>query len=148
MTVKRLIKLDDIEPDTIRIPIFINLMPEGQVTGLAADSTGVKYTGKKSVLIDDDLLKHAKAAYIEVAKESSAGDETVTVELYDNVGAAVVASHTVTGTTTRSRSADILANLSSGQEIVVRWNVTTASATAGTTFDAVSAYLIIIKGVS
>ena len=68
MTVKRLIKLDDIEPDIIRIPLFINLMPEGQVTGLAADSTGVKYTGKKSVLIDDDLLKHAKAAYIEVAK--------------------------------------------------------------------------------
>jgi len=125
-----------------------NLQPEGAQTGLAADSTGVKYTGACHLYIDPQMIRHMKAAYLEVSKASSAGDETVTVELYNVTDAAVAASLEVTGATNRARSGDVSSALTMGKEYTVRWNVTAASATTGATFDARSARLIIIKGVS
>jgi hypothetical protein len=82
-----------------------------------------------------------RSVYLEAAKASSAGDEDVTVELYD--GSAVVESLTITGASTRTRSADISGSLTAGDTVVVRWNVTTASGTGGATFDAIAARLVV-----
>lgn len=134
--------------NTIQLPIYLNLQPEGQATGLVADATGVQKEGYKHFILDLNILKHAKAAYIEVAKASSAGDEVTAIEVYDDTAAAVADSLSVTGATTHTRSVDILASLTAGNEIHVRWNVTTASATTGATFDAQAAFLVIEIGIS
>lgn len=116
------------------------LQPEGEQAGLAADATGVKYTGKVEQTIDSELLDGASTIRLEAATASSAGDETVTVEIYD--GTSVVDSLAISGG--GQASADVTASLASGSTVVVRWNVTTASATAGATFDAIAARLVVV----
>lgn len=132
-----------IQPDTALNDAERDLQPEGGQTGLAADTAGVKYEGATRQLLDPRLLEDARSVYLEAATAVSAGDVTVTVELYDDTAVAVAASHAITGGSTRSRSADINASLTPGNEVHVRYNVTTASATAGATFDALTARLII-----
>lgn len=120
-----------------------DLQPEGMQAGLAADATGVQYSGAMYQYIDGALLADGRAVYLEAATNSSAGDEAVTVEVYDPAGAAVLDSLAITGGSTRSRSGDISASLTADSEVQVRWNVTTASATAGATFDAVGARFVV-----
>lgn len=120
-----------------------NLQPEGAQAGLAADATGIKYEGDMRQRIDSTILNSARSVYIEAATNSSAGDETVSVEVYDDTALAVAASLDVVGGAARARSSDISASLVAGNEVHVRWNVTTASATAGATVDAVGARLIV-----
>lgn len=121
----------------------MNLQPEGAQTGLAADTTGVKYEGKMRQQIDSSLWIGDRSVYIEAATASSAGDETVTVEIYDDTGAVVADSMTISGGSPRARSSDISGSLTEGNEVHVRWNVSTASATSGATFDAINARLIV-----
>lgn len=121
----------------------LNLQPEGAQSGLAADTTGVKYEGEMRQLVDSSLWIGDRSVYIEAATNSSAGDETVTVEIYDDTAAVVADSMAVSGGSTRTRSTDISGNLTEGNEVHVRWNVTTASGTSGATFDAVAARLIV-----
>lgn len=120
-----------------------DLQPEGMQAGLAADATGVQYTGEMLQRVDEWLLASGRSIYVEAATNSSAGDETVAVEVYDPSAAAVVTSLSITGGSDRSRSGDVSDALPKNTEVRVRWNVTTASGTSGATFDAVGARLII-----
>lgn len=119
-----------------------DLQPEGAQSGLAADATGIAYEGTMRALIDTPLVGGTRSTYLEAATASSAGDEVVSVELYDDTAAAVVASLDITGGSPRARSADISTSLTSGNEVHVRWNVTTASATTDATFDAIGARIL------
>lgn len=118
-----------------------DLQPEGQVTGLDATTTGVKYEGLMYQSMDEALVNDRRLMYIEAAKQSSAGDEDVTVEIYD--GSTVLNSVTITGDSNRSRTSDISADVSPGDVVWVRWNVTAASGTTDATFDAVGARLVV-----
>lgn len=131
------------DTDTNTFALSRNLQPEGSQTGLAADSTGVKYEGGVRQQIDSSVLNGSSGVYIEAAKNSSAGDEVVDVEVYDDTAAAVVDSLSIAGGSPRSRSADVSGSLTSGNEVHVRYNVTTASTTGGATFDAINSRLIV-----
>lgn len=119
------------------------LQPEGAQDGLVADATGVQYEGRMRQQLDSWLLSSERSVYLEAATASSAGDETVDVEVYDDTAAAVATSLSIAGGSPRTRSADISASLTAGNEVHVRWNVTTASATGGATFDAIGARLVV-----
>jgi len=121
----------------------MDLQPEGAQTGLAADSTGIKYTSQRYRLLDAELVSGIQTAYIEASKTSSAGDETVTVELYDETVGSVVGSITITGASNYTRGPINIGTARQGNQVSVRWNVTSASATSGATFDATSASLVI-----
>ena len=120
-----------------------DLQPEGAQTGLAADATGVVYEGVTRQLLDDAIVNADRSVVLEAATTSSAGDEAVTVELYDDDAAAVVGSIELAGGSPRTRSDDFSDGLTAGTEVHVQWNVTTPSATADATFDATAARLII-----
>lgn len=120
-----------------------NLLPEGAQTGLVADATGVQYEGQMRQVVASALLDSNRSVYIEAATNSSAGDESVAVEIYDDTAAAVADSLTISGGSPRARSADISGSLTSGNEVHVRYNVTTASGTSGATFDAIGTRLIV-----
>lgn len=120
-----------------------DLLPEAGQTGQVADATGVQYTGQTNQNVDSWLLNDERTVYVEGATASSAGDEVVDVEVYDPTAAVVVGSVSITGGSKRARSTDISASLTAGNDVYVRFNVTTASATAGATFDALAARLII-----
>jgi len=134
---------DRLAANTIRleIPIPLGFIP----TGLATDSTGVKFESKQ-YLVSADVLACAKAAYFETDLQQLTGG-TVAIELYDYTAAAVRTSLSLSATTKRSRSADILASLVSGNPVGVRFNVTTAGA-AGSVGGGCSPVLIIVAGVS
>jgi len=120
-----------------------DLLPEGGQTGLVADATGVQYTGAVYQQIDASILDDNRSLYVEAATVSSAGDEEVTVEVYDGDAGVVAGSVAITGGATRARSADLSDGLTAGNDVYVRFNVTTASATGGATFDALAARLVI-----
>lgn len=141
------IQESDFATDALANWPHMNLLPEGAQTGLAADSTGVKYSGEFYVQLDTNMLKNADAVYLEAATNSSSGSETVTVELYDTVNAVVDDSFTISGGSNRARSADISASLTEGDVYQVRFNVTTAAA-SGSTFDANGARLVFDWGVA
>jgi len=125
----------------LEIPVPLGYIP----TGLATDSTGVKFESKRH-LISSDLLACAKAAYFETDLQQLTGG-TVDIELYDYTAGAVIASLSLSATTKRSRSDNILASLVSGDEVGVRFNVTTAGA-SGSLGGGASPVLIIVIGVS
>ena len=129
--------------DTIRleIPIPLGYIP----TGLATDSTGIKFESKQ-YLVSADALSCAKAAYFESDLQQLT-DGTVALELYDYTAAAVRASLSLSATTKRARSDNILASLVSGNPVGVRFNVTAAGA-AGSVGGGCSPVLILVLGVS
>ena len=149
---KRLIRNEDIgggitkdklATDTIRLEIAI---PLGFIpTGLATDSTGVKFESKQ-YLISSDLLQSAKAVYFESDLQQLTGG-AVSLELYDYTALAVVTSLSLSATTQRTRSADIKASLVAGNPVGVRFNVTTAGA-AGSVGGGCSPVLIVVIGIS
>ena len=128
----------------------INLLPEGTQAGLAADTIGVKYAGKSLICPYSQMLGRDDKVYIEASLVGSAAGIEVTVEIYDVTvsPAAVVASYVWTGlptaAPTRAISGNIAANLTAGNEVQVRFNVTTA--VAGATFDANAARLVVVGG--
>lgn len=119
------------------------LIPEGSQSGLDAESAGVKYEGKTLQYVDSSLASSERAVYLEVATQSSAGDETVTVELYDYSEGSVLSTQDVTGGTKRTRSGEIGDTLTQGNEVGVRFDVSSPSGTSDATFDAIMARLMI-----
>jgi len=134
---------DRLAANTIRleIPIPLGFIP----TGLATDSTGVKFESKQ-YLISADVLACAKAVYFESDLQQLTGG-AVALELYDYTAGAVRASLSLSATTKRTRSADIKASLVSGNPVGVRFSVTTAGA-AGSVGGGCSPVLIIVCGIS
>jgi len=134
---------DRFSADTIRleIPIPLGYIP----TGLATDSTGVKFESKQ-YLISSDVLACAKAAYFESDLQQLTGG-AVALELYDYTTAAVRASLSLSATTKRSRSANILASLVAGNPVGVRFNVTSAGA-AGSVGGGCLPILVVVIGIS
>lgn len=129
--------------NTIRleIPVPLGYIP----TGLATDSTGVKFETKQ-YLISSELLDSAKAVYFETDLQQLTGG-TVSIELYDYTAARVIASISLSTTTKRTRSSNILASLVAGNPVGVRFNVTTAGAT-GSVGGGASPVLIVVIGIS
>jgi len=121
----------------------LDLQPSGAQTGLAADSTGVKFTANREFILSPALFDQIVNAYLEVSKASSSGGETTTVQLYNVTSGTVDASLAVSGASQRSRSNDISGSLTVGDTYRVRWNVTSASGTSGATFSANSASLLV-----
>jgi len=132
-----------IATDTIRleIPIPLGFIP----TGLATDSTGIKFETKR-YLISADVLACAKAIYFESDLRQITGG-TVRLELYDYTAGAVRTSLSLSATTKRTRSGDIKASLVSGNPVGVRFNVTTAGA-AGSVGGGCSPVLVVVIGIS
>jgi len=133
-----------IAADTVRFSVQIPVIFETAKTGLAADSTGVKFESQDLVLTAEEL-GCLKGAYVEATWTASATDSATAIELYDVTGAAVVASVSGnTGTNVRSTAG----SLTAGNVNRVRANVTTASATAGATTGCSKAVVILLFGVS
>jgi len=131
-----------IKTDTIRLEIAI---PLGFIpTGLATDSTGVKFESKQ-YLISSDLLQSAKNVYFESDLQQLTGG-AVSLELYDYTAAVVRASLSLSATSKRTRSADIKASLVIGNPVGVRFNVTTAGA-AGSVGGGCSPVLVVVIGI-
>jgi hypothetical protein len=134
---------DRLAADAIRAEVAV---PLGYIpTGLATDSTGVKFESKQH-LISSDLLACAKAAYFESDLQQLTGG-TVALELYDYAAAAVITSLSLSATTKRARSADIKASLVAGNPVGARFNVTTSGA-AGSVGGGASPILIVVLGIS
>jgi len=131
--------------DTIKIEQQIPVLTNEQ-TGLAADSTGVKYTTPYTFNLSTRLLDSAKAVYIEGDIEASETDSVTAVELYDATALAVRGSFSGNAGD-RLRSGDLKASLVAGNEHQIRVNVTTASATAGATTGVRRSSLIVEIGV-
>jgi hypothetical protein len=134
---------DRLATDTIRleIPIPLGFIP----TGLDTASTGVKFESKR-YLLSSDLLACAKAAYFETDLQQLTGG-TVAIELYDYTAATVRTSISLSATTKRTRSSNVLASLVAGNEVGVRFNVTSAGA-SGSVGGGASPVLIIVVGIS
>lgn len=119
------------------------LLPEGEQVGLDATTTGVQYEGKTRQLVDESLGDDEREVYLEVATGSSAGDETVTVEVYDYSRDSIIVSQDIAGGSPRVRSGEMSDGLVRGSEIGIRFTVTSASGTSGATFDALMARLMV-----
>jgi len=128
-------------PTSLEVPVPLGFIP----TGLATDTTGVKLESKQ-YLVSAELLACAKAAYFESDLQELTGG-TVDLELYDYTAAAVRTSLTLSATSKRERSADILASLVTGNPVGVRFNVTAAGAD-GSVGGGCSPVLILVLGAS
>jgi hypothetical protein len=130
-----------LQTDTITAVIPLQLIKDA--TGLAADSTGVKYTSGK-FRIDTNGLK---SAVLRATWTASAADSVTAIELYDETAAAVRAS--ISGNTgTDTEGAVTVADLVDENLHSLRADVTTASATAGATTDVTYAILELKYGYS
>jgi len=132
---------DRLATDTITIIIPLQLIKDAK--GLAADSTGVKYTSGK-FRIDANGLKKAVIRATWTASET---DSETAIELYDETEGVVRGS--VSGNAgTDVESSDLSGSIVSGNLHSLRVNVTTASATAGATTDVEYAILELTYGYS
>jgi len=157
--VRRLVKTGDIEDkavtvrkvgtNEIQLEIPIPLLP-GRYTGLALDTVGTKVDTPTLYLLSSELLKHAKAAYFEVAHDVSGTTAgAFEARLRDVTAGVDVATISIAfGTSSkRARSANILAGLTAGNEIGAQFIVTTAAA-AAEVGDFIDAKLILVLGIS
>lgn len=130
--------------NTIRWSIQIPIIAETARTGLAADSTGVKWESIDLIFTSAEI-ECLKGVYIEATWTASATDSVTAIEVYDATAATVRASVSGnTGTNVRSSAGTIVA----GNINRVRINVTTASATTGATTNVTKAVLILLFGAS
>jgi len=121
-----LLNLNANQPVVIDIPVPIVF--ESAQTGLAADSTGIKFTSQNII----PPLANYHTVAIEATWTAADTDSVMAVEIYDQDAGTVVASVSGnTGTDAKSSYATITA----GNSLVVRANITTASATTGSTDD-------------
>jgi len=112
-------------------------------TGLAADSTGVKYEGPR-IKLDKTQIK---AITLRATWTASHTDSVTAIELYDVSAGKVIAK--VDGNTGTDVEASVdLGNVTTGNLVEIRVNVTTASGTAGATTDVKYALLEIDYGAS
>jgi len=99
----------------IQIEIAIPLLT-GSISGATTTEAPERY------LISSELLKHAKAAYLEISYDASALTSDGSADLYDVTAASVITTITLAAGTAseRTRSSDILASLVAGNEVKVR----------------------------
>lgn len=118
--------------DVITVPIQI---ADSKQSGLAADSIGVKWTSDFVVTIPP---KNVSSATIRASWTASDTDSVTAIEVYDEDAGSVLGS--VSGNTGTDTEGSV-SGFTSGNKVVVRANVTTASATTGATTDVVYAVL-------
>ena len=146
-TDETLLKVDNLPytrlaANTIQFLIPIPGIPTAQ-TGLAADSTGVKYEGFRFKI----KTRHLKSAVLRATWTASHTDSETAIELYDVTADAVRGS--VSGNTGTDTEASIdTSSLVDGNLHELRVNVTTASATSGATTDVTYAILELTYGIS
>jgi len=128
-----------IRPLTVSVPIAI---PDSSQSGLAADSTGVKWTSAFKFKVDPQNLK---SAVIRATWTASATDSETAIEVYDETGASVLGS--VSGNTGTDAEGSVT-GFTAGNLVTVRLNVTTASATSGATTSLSYAVLELTYGIS
>ena len=144
MSVRRLIKVDDIESNAIvfRIPVPI---PDSTQSGLAADSTGVKWTSNFKLKWDKT---HLKAVRIRATWTASATDSVTKIAIKDDgTGNDIASVSGNTGTDSEAEATD-LTNVTDGGTASVYAEVTTASATSGATTDITYVVVELVIGVS
>lgn len=108
----------------IVVPIPI---PDSNQSGLAADSTGVKWTSNFKLKIDPNRVV---SAVIRATWTASNTDSVTAIEVYDETASTVLGS--VSGNTGTDMEGNV-SGFTAGNLVTVRLNVTTASATAGAT---------------
>ncbi len=112
-------------------------------SGLAADATGVKASSPKAKVSS----RHLKKLVVRASISAIPTDATVRVEVYNATTGSVIGYVEFAGATGESE-AEVTTGWSDGDLIQLRVNVTTASATAGATFDLDYAILEAEYGVS
>ncbi|RSN72957.1 hypothetical protein [Candidatus Methanodesulfokora washburnensis] len=120
---KELTQLKELLQEDILLEIspFLGYFPKG----LATDSTGVKAETGNYVI--PSFIANCREAYFEASLLQLTGG-TVAIELYDATSGAVIASITLSATSYRSRTSNIIGSLIAGHEVRARFNVTTAGA--------------------
>ena len=122
----------------------IPIVFESAQTGLTADATGVQFTSQP-ITITENMADLLKESYIETTFAATQTDAVIEIQLYDNTAGSVITSVS-SDSATNEKSADG-GELTVGNEIVVRAEVTTASATDGATFDLEKANIILGYGI-
>jgi len=148
-TARKRIVAEELLENEIQWVQHYNLMPEGQQTGLAADSTGVKYTSVFYLLVNPQMVRHAKEAYVEYAVSTLASGAELTLHIYDIEASNDLATFTgIDAAVERGLDWIPVEDLEQaiGHELNVKWEVATAAASG--TFDVAGVRLVIIKGVS
>lgn len=108
---------------------------DSQQTGLAADSTGVKWT---SDFVQKLAPQNINSATIRASWTASNTDSVTAIEVYDETTDSVLGS--VSGNTGTDAEGSI-SGFTAGNSIIVRASVTTASTTGGATCDIIYAVL-------
>ena len=130
---KRLIRSQDIEPDAICTSSLATSI--GSNKGLPADTAGTVLTSAPFVF----RSKGAKSLILATSISSIPTDATIEIAIYNNTQASLITSKSYAGTTGSSVDTFDISTLAKppndGDLIVLQVNVTTASATAGSTFD-------------
>jgi len=130
-----------LQENTITFIVPLQLIKDK--TGLAADSTGVKYTSGKFKIDTNGL----KSVTIRATWSASATDSVTAIELYDETAGAVRGS--VNGNAGTDAEASVgVASIVDGNLHSLRVNVTTASGTSGATTDVTYAILELKYGYS
>ena len=125
------------------IVLVIPIIGVHDQTGLAADSTGVKYEGPRFKI----YTRHLKEAVLRATWSASHSDSVTAIELYDVTAGAVRGSLSGNSGTDEETSITV-SDLVDGHLHEIRVNVTTASATSGATTDVKYAILELKYGVS
>jgi len=130
--------------DTIVIVIPFPV-PDSQQSGLAADSTGVKWT---SVFKGKWSKRHLKKVRIRATWSASNTDSETKIAVKDiNNNADVVSVSGNAGTDQEAETTD-LTNVTDGGLFEIYAEVTTASATSGATFDISYVVVELVYGIS
>ena len=127
-----------LRPLTVIVPVLI---PDSTQAGLAADSTGVKWTSNFRFTVDTQNLI---SGTLRATWTASNTDSVTAVEVYDATGAAMLGS--TSGNTGTDATASI-SGFTTSNLLLVRLEVTTASGTSGATTSLTYAELELKYGV-
>ena len=135
---------DQLATDTIVIEVPFPV-PDSQQSGLAADSTGVKWT---SVFKGRWNKRHLKKVRIRATWSASNTDSETKIAVKDiDSGNDIVSVSGNAGTDQEAETTD-LANVTDGKLFEVYAEVTTASGTSGATFDISYVVVELVYGIS
>jgi len=111
--------------------------------GIAIDATGVNYDGAIHKLIETEELDGVSAVFFEVGVDPTATDGAYDIILNDYTAGAGIVTLSESGAVARSRSGNIKGDLVAGNEVGVKVDVTTASATTGATARVVGKLILV-----
>jgi len=135
---------DQLATDTIVIEVPFPV-PDSQQTGLAADSTGVKWT---SAFRGKWSKRHLKKVRVRATWSASNTDSVTKIAVKDvNNNADIVSVSGNAGTNEEAEATD-LSNVTDGGLFEIYAEVTTASGTSGATFDISYVVVELVYGVS